>query len=170
MEDSIDNSLWFAFRTKSRFEKKVHERLLNLGFNSFLPLITEYRIWSDRKKKVSVPIISSFVFVKCLNSEINNVLKVDGVATILKHLSKPAIVKDQEIENLQILVSGFKDTVIEKTEKLEKGTPIQVVKGPFKGIIGESIISKGNHRVLIELSILDKKLVVDIPLSFVEKL
>ena len=54
---------WFAVYTQSRAEKKVFERLTKADFEAFLPLTTVVKQWSDRKKKVKVPLINSYVFV-----------------------------------------------------------------------------------------------------------
>ena len=43
---------WYAVYTAARAEKKVKERLDQIGIENYLPLRTEYRVWSDRKKKV----------------------------------------------------------------------------------------------------------------------
>jgi hypothetical protein len=42
---------WFALYTKPRFEKKVTERLQQLGIEVYCPMITQLKQWSDRKKK-----------------------------------------------------------------------------------------------------------------------
>lgn len=55
---------WFALYTMPRTEKKVHARLASKGVDVYLPLVTTVRQWSDRKKKVQVPLIPSIVFVR----------------------------------------------------------------------------------------------------------
>ena len=161
---------WFAFRTKSRAEKKVFERLLVAGYDSYLPLKTEIRLWSDRKKKVIVPLISSFVFVNCSVKDFNKILSIQGIVSVLKFLTKPAVIKNEEIENLKILISNFDVSSIEITKKIYIGDYIEVIKGPFKGLTGISVTIKGNHRVLIEVTALENKMLVDVPLSFVNKI
>jgi transcriptional antiterminator RfaH len=54
---------WFVFYTKSRQEKKVNELLLKKKFEPFLPMQQVMRQWSDRKKKVTVPLFNSYIFV-----------------------------------------------------------------------------------------------------------
>ena len=55
---------WYAVYTTSRAEKKVKQRLDESGIENYLPLRTEIRIWSDRKKKVSLPLIPGYIFVR----------------------------------------------------------------------------------------------------------
>ena len=102
---------WFAIYTKSRSEKKVFERLNDAGHESFLPLITEIRQWSDRKKKVKSPLIKSYVFVKVKKNDLVSIYNIPGVVTVLKHLGVPAIVTEVEINNLKILENIYIDFI-----------------------------------------------------------
>ena len=50
---------WFAIYTRPKNEKKVAEQLFNLGIEVYCPMVTQMKQWSDRKKKVESPLISS---------------------------------------------------------------------------------------------------------------
>ncbi len=52
---------WHAIYVKSRSEKKVAERLDDLGIDYYLPLVTTIKQWSDRKKRVEEPLFKSYV-------------------------------------------------------------------------------------------------------------
>ena len=54
---------WLAIYTKSKNEKKVTEELLKMGIETYCPMVTEIKQWSDRKKKVETPLIPPYVFV-----------------------------------------------------------------------------------------------------------
>lgn len=127
---------WFVIRTKSNAEKKVHERLLALGLDSFLPVYSTLRQWSDRKKKVSVPYIPGHVFVNCLPKELTLIYQVPGVSHVLTEFGKPAVVRDVEIANLRILCAQAEWSTVKLATKLEKGTEVAVEEGPFKGLVG----------------------------------
>ena len=71
---------WFAIYVKSRHEKSVHAELQQKGIESSLPLMTVTRQWSDRRKKVEVPLFRSYVFVIIdISKEKFDVLQTDGV-------------------------------------------------------------------------------------------
>jgi transcriptional antiterminator RfaH len=161
---------WFAVYTKPRAEKKVFERITHAGFEAFLPLLTTMRVWSDRKKKVEIPLINSYVFVRTDVSSLYNVLKCEGTVNILKFLGKPAIIKDYEIQNLSILI---KDPELLETgdhPHFEKGEAVKVIRGPFTGLIAESVMIHGKHRIVVELEALGNLISINVPLSFVEKI
>jgi len=76
---SIISKSWYAIYTKSRHEKCVYNELRWKGIESSLPLKAFYRQWSDRKKKVHVPMFRGYVFVKInLNIDKLNVLQTEG--------------------------------------------------------------------------------------------
>ena len=160
---------WYAIYTRPRSEKKVHESLTQQGFHSYLPLTTTVRQWSDRKKKVQLPLISSYVFVKTTENNLNNTLPIQGVVRVLKHLGKPAIIKEYEIENLRILLEDTDNIIFIKDTHLKKGDSVFVEKGVFKGLIAECSEFNGKHRVIVRIEALGDLIEVNIPLSHIKK-
>ena len=163
------NENWFAVYTQSRAEKKVFERLEKAGVETFLPLVAILKQWSDRKKKVEQPLIKSYVFVKANILNLNSVLYIPGVLNILKYLGKPAIVKDSEIENLKILVNNNEHVQEIDSIDLSKGEIIEVVKGPFTGLIAKYIHNSGKHRVIVEVEALKICMEVLMPINNIKK-
>jgi transcription antitermination factor NusG len=60
---------WYAIYTNPRWEKKVDKLLTEAGIESYCPLNTVMRKWSDRMKKVEEPLFKSYVFVQRLRGE-----------------------------------------------------------------------------------------------------
>ena len=160
---------WYAVYTHSRAEKKVFEQLVKIGFEAFLPLITTIKQWSDRKKKVEVPLIKSFVFVKTSKKKLIEILELPGVLTILKYLGKPAVVRDVEIENLKIVVSNSEHIKLVESIDLTKGEEIEVVSGPFMGLFATYINAAGKHKVVIQVEALKSFFEVILPLNQLKK-
>jgi len=161
---------WYAIYTRPRSEKKVHKLLTENGFNSYLPLITTIKQWSDRKKKVQLPLISSYVFVCTDINNLKNIYLINGVVRILKHLGKPAIIQDYEIENLKILLDDTDNITFISGLNLKKGDSVIVDKGVFKGLIAECIKLNGKHRVIVRIQGIENIIEVNIPLSYVNKI
>ncbi len=134
-----------------------------------MPLVTTIRQWSDRKKKVQLPLISSYVFVKTEEGNLKNILPINGVVRILKHLGKPAIIRDYEIDNLKILLSDTDKISFIENLNLKKGDSIIVEKGVFKGLIAECIQLNGKHRVIVRIEGIENIIEVNIPLSYIKK-
>ena len=92
---------WYVLITKPRAEKKVVQRLLDINLEVYCPVKIEMRQWSDRKKRVEVPILPSMVFVRLTDSQRSLVFDVSGVVRYLFWLGEPAIVRELEIETLK---------------------------------------------------------------------
>ena len=160
---------WFVVYTKPQAEKRVAERLHLAGFEVYLPLVEELKQWSDRKKKVQRPLISSVVFVRTAPVQLFGVFDMQGVSRILRYLGKPAVVQPQEILNLQILLQQA-SLPAQALDTLEPGMSIEVVRGPFKGIIGTAVKVLNTLRVQIDIRHLGVAFHVNVPKSFVRTL
>jgi transcription antitermination factor NusG len=165
-----DEKYWYAIFTKPRAEKKVHQRMLDHEINAFLPLVKTIRQWSDRKKTVQVPLISSYIFVNMYENELYKTLPIQGTVNVLKHLGKPAKIKDVEIENLRILSSNSESQEISNCINVLKGDAVEVVNGPFMGLIATCLKEGANHRVIVKIDSLGSCFNVNIPMSFLRKI
>ena len=76
---------WYALYTKPRAEKKVSSELDFRGFENFLPLQTTIKQWSDRKKKVEIPLFNSYIFVRIdLEKYYYKILEIPGIVKFVK--------------------------------------------------------------------------------------
>ncbi len=92
---------WYVLHTKPRHEKKVEKDLLDIGINAYCPTRTEYRVWSDRKKKIEKPVLSSMVLVRIGEKELNKVFYSKSVLRYMFWLGKRSIVRDFEVKILK---------------------------------------------------------------------
>ena len=116
---------WFVIHTKPRFEKKVEERLLSFGIEAYCPTRKEIRLWSDRKKKVDVPVLPSMVLVRLEEKDVNDVFNINGVVRYMFWLGKRAIVRQKEIDVLKNYLKG--NTIInQEIIKLNRGDRINI--------------------------------------------
>lgn len=97
---------WFVLYVKRRQEFKVAACLENIGVRCFVPYITEVRQWSDRKKKIKVPLLPSMLLVFIEEKDIPKVFTVPGPVRFLFEHGKRAIVSGHEIAALEQYVSG----------------------------------------------------------------
>ena len=168
MEPIQKSTYWFALYTKSRSEQKVFERLQRAGHESFLPLITEERQWSDRKKKVKVPLIKSYVFINVKKKNLPLTYNIPGVVGVLKYLGIPAKITEVEINNLKIIANNNEDVSTIAPYLLKNGKSVQVIKGPFEGLIAVYQSNKGKHRIIIKIQALNSFMEISIPISHIK--
>jgi transcription antitermination factor NusG len=161
---------WLAVYTKSRSEQKVFERLQLAGHESFLPLITEERQWSDRKKKITTPLIKSYVFIKAPKKDLISIYTIPGIVGVLKYLGIPAKITEVEINNLKIIANNSEDLTIIEPCLLKNGKAVQVIQGPFEGLIAVYLSNKGKHRVIVKIEALNSFTEISLPLSHIKEL
>lgn len=147
---------WMAIYTKPKNERKVFDKLQKLGFEVYLPLHKVVRQWSDRKKKILVPLISSYVFVKTDEANRLAVLKTIGVLNFVFWLGKPAIIQDIEIERIKyFLKESINHEII--IENMAVGDVAMVSSGHFKGQKVE-IVDTDNKEYFVNLISLGMRL------------
>jgi transcriptional antiterminator RfaH len=139
---------WRALNTRPRAEKKVADILEASGYEVFCPLITTIRQWSDRKKKVQVPMISRYVFVRVNSLNANSVFISPNVISFVRYNKRPAIIRDEEIEAMQ---KAIQMGVVEvKVESWAPGSATVISSGPFAG--KEAVIEqKDRHYLYVHL-------------------
>jgi transcription antitermination factor NusG len=131
MKETIQKSKWHVLYTKPRHEIKALERLAQNGFEIYCPMKTTLKQWSDRKKKVSEPLLPSYIFIKTTEKEREIPLKDPSVLNYIFWLGKPAIVRDSEINTLKGIINKEKVQEFEII-KLKTGDKIEIKKGLIK--------------------------------------
>jgi transcription antitermination factor NusG len=159
---------WYAIYTNPRAEKLVHARLVETGVETFLPLQKTYRQWSDRKKLVEKPLLSSYVFVKVVPKQFPVVYKTIGVVKFISFEGQPVAIPQNQIDNLKLLINS--DAEIEVTsEILAKGDNVKVMSGSLAGLTGELVSFGGRKRVVVRIDKLEQNIIVTIPVTFLKK-
>ena len=92
---------WYVLYTKPRCEKKVEEQLISFGINAYCPTRLEFKLWSDRKKKIYKPVLPSMVLVNIDDKDINSVFESPLVVRYMFWMGKRAVVRQSEIDILK---------------------------------------------------------------------
>jgi transcription antitermination factor NusG len=151
---------WYALYTKARAEKKVLEQLTQMGIKAYLPLKRVLRQWSDRKKWVDVPVISSYIFIKIPETDYRKVFDARGVVAYVSYKGKAVTIPDHEIEAMRRTIENNIDFDVQQRE-LKKGEEITITSGPLKGIKGIIKEVQGNKKLYISISNIGYTLVID---------
>jgi transcriptional antiterminator RfaH len=149
---------WLVLYTKPKNEVKVAERLAAAGINVYCPMVTTVKQWSDRKKKVTLPLFSSYVFVQLAEVKRAAVFEVPGVVRYLFWLGKPAVVREEEMATLKEMLSDTYKEV--RLATLAPGDLLILKEGVFKGQTATFKEQKGNQTILV-LNSLGTKLILE---------
>ena len=114
---------WFVLCTKPRNELKVLNRLISLGIDAYTPSRIELRQWSDRKKKVLVPLLPSMVLVRLDEKEVHKVFDIPGVVRYLFEHGTRAVVSNEEVQAMQMYLENIHTL---NKQGLAEGDTVQV--------------------------------------------
>jgi transcription antitermination factor NusG len=157
---------WYAIYTRSRYEKRVREQCERRAIESFLPLYETVHRWKDRRMRVQLPLFSSYVFVRIESIHRFDVLQIPGVVRLVGFNGQPTALNEEEIEALQKGLSGGVCT--KPHPYLTSGRRVRIKDGPLAGMEGILLRRKGNLRVVISISLLQRSIAVDADLADLE--
>lgn len=154
----VAKSNWFVAVVKNNTEKAVMERMLKLGYECYVPIQKEIRIWRNGKRAiVDRVVIPSLVFIHCTEAVRRDVVSLPFIIRFLTNragsspegLNKPlAIIPDGQIRTLQFMV-GNSDTPVTFTPCIyRQGDKIRVIRGNLKGLEGEVQVVDDRHSEL----------------------
>lgn len=148
---------WNVLYTRSRHEQKCIELIARLGIEALCPTIKTKRQWSDRIKKISVPLFPSYVFVKLSEKERQSVVNVPGVVKFVSWEGRPAEVSQREMKRIQELQGREGEVEILELNHLAKGE-IDINSGHFKGFKGK-IDQRRSRSISVIVSELNARIV-----------
>jgi len=159
---------WYVFYTYPKFEKKVHDCLIKENYESFLPMHWVIRQWSDRKKRLYVPLFPNYIFVNTEYARTFEILNNPKVICCVKFNKQPAYLKQKEIDCLKNITET--DYPFEVSSKLQVGDSIMIIDGPLTGMEGVLAEGRGNHRFAVQVDSLQQSIMVDVPSNCIETL
>lgn len=156
----FDQARWYAVRTRSRHEKLVAKQLENQGIESFLPVVTQTRDWSDRRKQVEMPLFSGYTFLRMIHSsdERVRVLRTQGVVSFVGVHGSGTPIPDHQIEDIKALVTS--KISYEERPFLKVGQRVRVRGGALDGIQGILVAENGDHSLVISVEPIQRSLYV----------
>jgi transcription antitermination factor NusG len=159
---------WFAVQVRTQREEGVAEYLTGKAYEWFLPTYKRRRHWSDRVREVQVPLFPGYLFCRFDPQDRLPILKTPGVIQIVGYNRVPVPVDEQEISAIQKLVaSGLPN---QPWPFLAVGDKVKIESGPLRGLEGILASVKGNHRLVLSVTLLQRSVAVEIDSAFVESL
>ncbi|MFA3783736.1 UpxY family transcription antiterminator [Melioribacteraceae bacterium 4301-Me] len=163
-----ENKNWFVLYTKPRQEFKAAAQLEQHKIEHYLPTIKKIKQWSDRKKKIIEPIFRGYIFIYSTEKERLISLEQPSIVKSVMFEGKPAIIHQTEIENIKKMLSETNDIVV--VNRIEKGSKVKVVAGPFQGVSGVVILNSHNQQILsVSIEMMNRSIRVTLPYDSVIK-
>ena len=160
---------WYVALVRMHHEKKVAQRLSNMGIDSFVPIQQQVHQWSDRRKVVDTVLLPMMVFVHADQKERMEVLSLSTVSRymVLRGESTPALIPDEQMARFRFMLDYSEEAINMSSSPLARGEKVRVIKGPLTGLIGEFVHVDGKSKVAVRLDMLGCAC-VDMPIGYVE--
>ena len=152
---------WFALYTKAKHEFKARDELDHISIKNYLPLVTRVRQWNDRKKKIYEPIIKGYIFIYADEKERLYSLESSSIIKCICDHGRPARIPEWQIINLQNMLNH--KGIFNVFDGLPKGTTIEIVEGPFKGVRGILEKTETQNFLAVTIDLLNRSVVVHLP-------
>jgi transcription antitermination factor NusG len=160
-----DNQRWFALQVRTRWEGSTAVLLSGKGYQTFLPTYKTRKRWKGRVREVDSALFPGYVFCNFDAQKRLPILVTPGVISVVGQGRIPLPVDDGEMAAIQAIVSsGFR---AEPWPFLELGQRIRIEQDVLRGLEGILINFKGNHRIVVSVSLLRRSVALEIDRSCV---
>jgi len=150
MGDIDPAAQWFAVWTRSRHEQVVRDQLEQKSIIAFLPTITRWSRWKDRKKKIDWPLFPGYCFAQFDPENALPILKCTGVVNIVSVEGKPAAIPEYELDSIRLLVGS--ELQFDPCPLIHEGMMVEVIHGPLRGVVGR-LLRKNAPKATLVLSV-----------------
>lgn len=162
------NLQWFVAIVKNNTEKATSQRLVDLGYNAYLPIQKETRVWKNgRKATIDRVVIPSVVFIRCTDSQRKEICRlpyinrfmVDRASSSTRSTGRVAVIPDRQMQMLQFMVGNSDEPVEFSSNYLKKGDAVRVVRGRLAGLEGEvHAVDEKHSSIVVRLDYLGSAL------------
>lgn len=159
---AFQEAAWYAAQTRSRHERLVAYHLEARKIDQYLPTITETHVWSDRRKRVEVPLFPGYVFVhiNATNERRVEILKTPGVVRFVGSNLGGTPIPAEQIESVRTLIG--RNIPWAPYPFLKSGQRVRVRNGALEGVEGIFVKRIGANSLVISVDAIQRSLCVSI--------
>jgi len=162
--ESGSKAAWYAVQVRSRKEAHIATQIQGHGIECLLPLYKSVRKWSDRIKELEHPLFPGYLFCKFDFQNRRPVVTTPGVIQVVGYGRTAIPVPELEIQALQLAISSGMPK--QPWPYLEVGQRVRVIYGTLTGLEGILVNMKGNHRVVLSVSLLQRSVAMEVETSW----
>lgn len=161
---NIEKKEWFVAIVNNHSEKKYAQVLHNEGYEVFVPIQSEERIWRNGTVKIlDRVLIAAMIFVYCTESERKIIVNMPFVKRFMVDQSQKdkngrhpiAKIPENQIDTFRELLEKADAPITIEMLPLHIGDRVKVVRGKLIGIEGKILQQKcGETFLIVEISLL----------------
>ena len=162
-----EREAWFAIQVQALKEKTVARALEGKGFECFLPL-RRSAPREDRNVTRVYALFPGYVFCRLDYFDRSAlVITTPGVMRLLGRPYAPEPIPDHEIEALQKVVAS---PLHYEPAELMVGERVRIIRGPLRDLEGTLCMVRSQHRLLVEVTLLQRAVSVEVSAASVRSL
>ncbi|MFT5386627.1 MAG: transcription antitermination factor NusG [Saprospiraceae bacterium] len=160
---------WFAIYTHYKREKIAAKDLAKVGIQVYIPIQKVTRQYIRKVKKVELPLINHYVFVKITTREYTPVLQCPYVLNFVKFSKNLVSIPEEEIDLIKRIL-GEAESVQLDNIPFQKGDEVEVIGGNLTGLKGILIQKENNQYLSVRLTNIGISLNVSIAAHLLRKI
>lgn len=180
--DEAKTPHWYVLRTTYGREKKAHDYMASQGVTTFYPTLTTVKLVDGKRRTVTESRIPNLFFAYGTEDEIKRYVYDNANLPYLRFYYRhyhagntveimPLTIPDNQMESLKIICAAeASDVIVTSTAipKFEKGQPVRIIGGAFKGVVGRVARYQGQQRVAVVVDGLVTAVTAYVPSAFLE--
>jgi transcription antitermination factor NusG len=156
---------WFAVQVRTRWESSTALLLSGKGYQTLLPTYKTRKRWNGKLREGIAPLFPGYVFCEFDPQKRLPILVTPGVIAVVGRGKVPLPVEEAEINAIRAVVSS--GVRAEPWPFLELGQKVRVESDALQGLEGILVQFKGNHRIVLSVSLLRRSVALEIDRSCV---
>lgn len=166
MSSGAGDQRWFALQVRTRWESSTAVLLSGKGYQTFLPTYKANKRLKGKTREIDLALFPGYVFCNFDAHKRLPILVTPGVISVVGQGRIPQPVDDREIEAIQKVVSSGLQA--EPWPYLEIGQKIRIEQDSLNGLEGILVSFKGNHRIVVSVSLLRRSVALEIDRTLVQ--
>lgn len=158
---SASSKHWYALYTKPRNEFKAAKQLEAVEVGYYLPTYMKISQWSDRKKKITEPLLRGYIFIFSNEKERILSLEQPSIVRCVCERGQPAIIPEWQIDNLKQMLQT--NAVFHIKEGLVRGAKVKIKEGPFQGVVGIVQEAEIGKTIVVSIDLLNRSVIAHLP-------
>ncbi len=158
-----ETSRWWLLHTKPRAEKAVARMLASKRISFFLPLYQQQKRVQRRSVTSFLPLFPGYVFLRGGDEERVVAFETNRIANCIRVEDQLAM--DRDLVRVHASIESGLPLLPE--ERIQPGTPAEIVSGPLAGHQGVVVRSGKNLKFVIEVNFLQRGAAIEVDSSMV---
>lgn len=153
-----------AVYTRPRKEFQARDEIKALGFEPFLPIQTRSVVFRKKRVSVTESLFTRYCFVAFdSNKDSYGAIKhCRGVEYLIENAGTPTIVPNAAIEILKMAEKAGCFDFTRSKAKFEPGDNVEILQGPFTGLIAKVQSASPRKRVKVLMNLLGSQIPAEI--------